>query len=101
MILPTVNRAVPLGVKHHLVPMTRFCYSQAVAGLLMWDVFCHKRTGLSFTTAADLASQVILGSESSGTNDHVLLSEVRDSPQAGGQSPPPPLISPTNRVALL
>jgi hypothetical protein len=32
-----------------------------------------------------LASSVILGSESRGTHDHILLSQIRDSPNLGGQ----------------
>jgi hypothetical protein len=34
-----------------------------------------------------LASAVILRSESCGTRDHVLLSEIRDSPKPGGPGP--------------
>jgi hypothetical protein len=34
-----------------------------------------------------LASAVILGSESRGNHDHILLSEVRDSPNLEGQVP--------------
>jgi hypothetical protein len=46
-----------------------------------------------------LASAVILRSESRGTHDHVLLSQVRDSSNLEGQVPV--LISPRNRVARL
>jgi hypothetical protein len=34
-----------------------------------------------------LTSVVILGSESRGTHDHILLSQIRDSPQPGGPGP--------------
>jgi hypothetical protein len=34
-----------------------------------------------------LASEVILGSESRGTRDHILLSQIRDSPNLKGQVP--------------
>jgi spore germination protein YaaH len=37
-----------------------------------------ERTGLSFTIAAGPRSAVILGSESRGTHDHILLSRIRD-----------------------
>jgi hypothetical protein len=47
----------------------------------------------------DLASAVILRSESLGTNDHILLSQIRDSPNLEGQVPV--FISPRNRVARL
>jgi hypothetical protein len=46
-----------------------------------------------------LARAVILGSESSGTHDQILLSQIRDSPNLEGQVPV--FISPRNRVAKL
>jgi hypothetical protein len=46
-----------------------------------------------------LASAEILGSESRGTHDHILLSQIRDSPNLEGQIPV--FISPRNRVAQL
>jgi hypothetical protein len=44
-----------------------------------------------------LASAVILRSESHGTHNHILVSQIRDSPNLQGQSPL--FISPRNRVA--
>jgi hypothetical protein len=46
-----------------------------------------------------LASAVILGSESRGTSDHILLCQIRDSSNLEGQVPV--FISPRNRVAQL
>jgi hypothetical protein len=46
-----------------------------------------------------LASAVILGSESRGIRDHILLSQIRDSPNMEGQVPV--FISPWNRVVQL
>jgi hypothetical protein len=46
-----------------------------------------------------LASTVIFGSESSGTHDHIFLSQIRDSPILGGHVPL--FTSPRNRVAQL
>jgi hypothetical protein len=46
-----------------------------------------------------LASTLILGSESLGVHDHILLSQIRDSPKLEGQVPV--FISPRNRVAQL
>jgi hypothetical protein len=46
-----------------------------------------------------LASAVILRSESYGTHDHILLSQIRDSPDLKDQVPV--FISPRKRVALL
>jgi hypothetical protein len=42
---------------------------------------------VSFTIAAVLARTVILGFESRGTHDHILLSQIRDSPNLEGQVP--------------
>jgi hypothetical protein len=53
---------------------------------------------LSFTIAAG-TRQRILGSESFGTYDHILLSQIRDSPNLEGQIPV--FISRRNRVAQL
>jgi hypothetical protein len=46
-----------------------------------------------------LASAVILRSESRGTHDYILLSQIRDSPNLEDQVPV--YISPRNRVAQL
>jgi hypothetical protein len=46
----------------------------------MWGALSDERTGLSFTIAAGLASTIIVGSESHGTRDHTLLSQIRDLP---------------------
>jgi hypothetical protein len=70
-----------------------FCYCQTVAGLLMWGALCLLQLLLV------LASAVILGFESCGTRDHILLSQIRDSPNLEGQVLV--LISPRNRVAQL
>jgi hypothetical protein len=45
-----------------------------------------------------LATAVILPSDSRGTRDHILLSQIRDSPNLEGQAPV--FISPRNRAAL-
>jgi hypothetical protein len=46
-----------------------------------------------------LANAVILRSESHGTHDHILLSQIRDSPNLEDQVPV--FVSPRNRVARL
>jgi hypothetical protein len=48
--------------------------------LLMSGALSNERTGLSFTIAAGLHSAVILGSESRGTRDHILHSQIRELP---------------------
>jgi hypothetical protein len=53
-------------------PRPEFCYYQTFAGMLIWGTLSNERKGLSFTTAV---SAVILGSESLGTHDRILLSQ--------------------------
>jgi hypothetical protein len=47
--------------------------------LFFWGAFSDERTGLSFMLLV-LASAVILGSESLGTRDHILLTQIWDFP---------------------
>jgi hypothetical protein len=56
--------------------------------------------GLSFTITC-LASAVNLRSDSRGTHDHILLSQIRVSPNLEGQVPVCTRITPRNRVAQL
>jgi hypothetical protein len=55
-------------------------YCQTLAGLLTWSALSDERTGLSFTNAAGPRQRIIFGSESRGTRDHILLSQIRDFP---------------------
>jgi hypothetical protein len=64
----------------------------------MWGAHSVLRTGLSFTIAAD-PRQLILGSESLGTHDQILLFQIRDSPNLEDQVPL--FVSPRNRVSQL
>jgi hypothetical protein len=52
----------------------------------MWGVAYDERTGLSFTTAAG-PRQRILGSECHGNHNHILLPQIRDSPNLEGEVP--------------
>jgi hypothetical protein len=65
----------------------------------MWGALSDEKTGLPFKLLLVLASAVIFTSESRGTRDHILLSQIRDSPNLEGQVPV--FISPRNRVAQL
>jgi hypothetical protein len=56
-----------------------FYYCQSVVGLLIWGALSEERTGMSFTIAAG-PRQRILESESRGTRDHILLSQIQDFP---------------------
>jgi hypothetical protein len=48
----------------------------------MWGALSDERTGLSFTVAAG-SRQRILGSQSRGTHDHRLLSQIPDYSNGG------------------
>jgi hypothetical protein len=85
MLLPMDSRPVCLGVK----PPSGT--QEQIVGLLVWGALSDERTGLSFTIA-DGPCQL-------GTHDHILLSQIRDSPNLEGQVPV--FISPRNRVAQL
>jgi hypothetical protein len=64
----------------------------------MWEALSDERTSRSQLLLV-FASTVILGSESRGTHDHILLSQIRVSSNLEGQVPL--FISPRNRVAQL
>jgi hypothetical protein len=97
---PTVSRPVNLGVKHPsenqeqifiIVRHLRVCWCGAPS--LKRERVCLLQLLLA------LASTVILGSESRGTHDHILLSQIRDYTKLEDQVPV--FISPRNRVAQL
>jgi hypothetical protein len=67
-------------------PRPDFHYCQRVAGVFMWSALSNERMGL-LKFLLGLASAVILGSESRGTHDHILLSQIRDSRNLEGQIP--------------
>jgi hypothetical protein len=66
-------------------------YSLYVTSFLTRGCVCRLQLLLA------LASALVLRSESCGTHDHILLSQIRDSPNLGSQVPI--FISPTNWLA--
>jgi hypothetical protein len=80
MLRPTVRRPICLAVKRPFGAYDQTYYCQTYAGLLISGTLSDERSGLPFTIAAGLARAVILGSESRGTRDHILLSQIRDFP---------------------
>jgi hypothetical protein len=65
----------------------------------MWSALSDDTMGLSFTIAAGPRQRSHSRSESRGTHDHILLSQIRDSSNLEGQILV--FISPMNRVAQL
>jgi hypothetical protein len=78
ILRPTVSRPVYHGIKHPSRAYDQFFISVRQLRVCLWGALSEERTGLSFTIAADLTSAVILGSESHGTRNHILLSQIRN-----------------------
>jgi hypothetical protein len=58
-----------------------------VAGFFIWLALSDERTDLPLQLLLVLARAFILGSESCGTRDHILLSQIRDCPNLEGHVP--------------
>jgi hypothetical protein len=78
---PTDSRPVCLGVEHPSGAYDQiFITCVTVTVLFLWGALSDERSGLSFYVLLVLASAVFLGSESLGTWDHILLSQIWDFP---------------------
>jgi hypothetical protein len=82
-----------LTTSNFIFPLNTCGYSPYVISSLTRGRVCRLRLLLV------LASAVILRSESGGTHDHILLSQIWDSPNLEGQVPV--FISPRDRMAQL
>jgi hypothetical protein len=81
MLRPTVSLLVCLGIMHPSGAYDQiFITVKTVAGLLPWGALPDERTGLRFTIAAGPRQRSHFRSESRGTRDHILLSQIRDFP---------------------
>jgi hypothetical protein len=67
--------------------------------LLIWGAVSYEKTVYLLQLLLALARAVILGFESDGTCDHLLMSQIREFPNLEGQIPV--LMSPRKRVAQL
>jgi hypothetical protein len=87
------TRPLRLMTSNFIFQMDTCGYGPYVTSSPQRGWFCHLRL------LPVLASTVILRSESSGPHDHILLSQIQDSPNLVGQVPI--FISPRNRVVWL
>jgi hypothetical protein len=85
MLRPTVSRHSLSSCQAPIRgPRPDFYYCQTVAGLLRWGALSDERTS-RLQLLLVLASAVVLRSESCGTHDQILLSQILGSPNLEDQ----------------
>jgi hypothetical protein len=92
--LPASNGSSPLtGFEVKVIPVSSthlgpqgliFVTVKTVAGQLMWGAQFDERMGCCLQLLLALANAEILRSKSCRTHDHILLSQIRDSPSLEG-----------------
>jgi hypothetical protein len=98
MLRPTVNRPVYLGINHPSGAYDQIFIAASCAFVDVARSQTRERV-CRFQLPQVLASAVVLGSESRGTRDQILLSQIRDNLNLEGHVPV--FISRRNRVAQL
>jgi hypothetical protein len=99
MLRPTVSRPICLCVKHPTGAQDRIFVIVRQLRVVIWGTLSDCRTGLSFTIAAGLRQCSHSRVRPHGSHDHILLSQIRDSPNQEGKVSV--FISSRNRVAQL
>jgi hypothetical protein len=87
MLRPTVSRPVCLGIYNPPGAQDQIFITVRQMQVSCGALSLTRRRVWHLQLLLVLASEVILGSESRGTHDHILLSQIRESPSLEGRSP--------------
>jgi hypothetical protein len=100
VVWPTVSRPVCSGIKPHPGPKTKFLLLSDGCGFVDVGLRLWREDGsVVYNCCWSSPAQSFSALSPAGLDDHILLSQIRDSPNLEGQVPV--FISPRNRVAQL